>query len=129
MAAQSVASTAICTCIYGTGPMPLNATSAPTVLIEGKPAATIMDFAPAANVPPFVICNSPSNPASVAAKAVGLSAPCTPALTAPWIPGQPKVLIKGKPALTNTCKLVCALGGPTPVVSITNPGTTHTQYS
>lgn len=124
---MAVSTTAMCMCSFGASPIPLIATSSPTVLIENKPAATIMDKNPIVNIPPFGICNSPFNPAAVAAKVVGATVPCTPALVAPWIPGQPKVLIKGKPALTNNCKLMCALGGPAPVISITNPGTTHTQ--
>ncbi len=128
MCAQAVSSLAFCMCQFGGAPMVLNATSSPTVLIENKPAANIMDKNPGVNIPPFVICNSPSNPAAVAAKAVGATAPCTPALVAPWMPGQPKVLIKGKPALTNNCKLMCALGGPAPVISIMNSATTHTQF-
>lgn len=129
MCAMATTSTAMCMCSFGAAPVPLNATSSPTVLIEGKPAATIMDFAPMSCIPPFGICNSPANPAAVAAKAVGATAPCTPAIVAPWMPGQPKVLIKGKPALTGNSRLVCALGGPAPVISILpmQSGTTHTQ--
>ena len=40
----------------------------PTI-IEGKLAATIMDFAPIANIPPFGMCSSPANPAVIAATA------------------------------------------------------------
>lgn len=122
MCAMAVAGTAMCQCTMGKVPVPLNATSSPTVLIEGKPAATIMDKNPMANISPFGMCSSPANPAVAAAG--GTPMPCTPVIAAPWMPGQPKVLIKGKPALTNSCKCICNFGG---VVSITNPGTTHTQ--
>ena len=128
MCAQAVTSLAICQCNFGAVPVPLNATSSPNVLIENKPAATIMDFVPISNIPSFGTCNSPSNPAAVAAKAVGALAPCTPAIAAPWVPGQPKVSIGGKPALTKDCNLICALGGPSPVIKIVNPSTTHTQF-
>lgn len=121
MCAMAVASTAMCVCSFGTVPVPLNATSSPTVLMEGKPAATIMDKNPMVNIPIFGMCSAPP---SIAAPPPGAPSPCTAPLVAPWMPGQPKVLIKGKPALTNNCKLMCPLGG---VISITMPGTTHTQ--
>ena len=35
-----------------------------------------------------------------------------------------RLLIGGKPALNNTCKLMCAYGG---VIQITNPATTNIQ--
>ena len=122
MSAMAVASTAMCQCTMGKIPVPLNAISSPKVLIENKPAATIMDKNPMANIPPFGLCSSPANPAVAAAS--GTPMPCVPVIAAPWMPGQPKVLINNKPALTNTCKCICNWGG---VISITNPGTTHTQ--
>ena len=121
MSAMAVSSTAMCMCSFGSAPTPLNATSSPTVQIENKPAATIMDFAPAANITPFGTCNAPT---MVATPPPGTPKPCVPAPTGTWLPPNPKVLINNKPALTNTCKLICAMGG---VISITNPGTTHTQ--
>lgn len=122
MTAMAVTSTALCKCTFGAAPTPLNATSClPNVLIENKPAATIMDFAPAANIIPFGICTAPT---LVATPPPGVPKPCVPVPAGPWIPGQPKVIIKGKPALTNSCKLICAMGG---VITIINPGTMHTQ--
>jgi len=50
--------------------------------------------------------------------------PCIPVLPAPWVPGSPTVLIGGKPALNNSCKLNCAYGG---IISINNPGTMNIQ--
>lgn len=122
MSAMAVAMSAQCTCSFGKTPVPLVATSSPTVLIENKPAATIMDKNPIVNIATFGMCSSPANPTVVAAG--GAPMPCVPVIAAPWAPGQPKVLIKGKPALTNSCKCFCNWGG---VISITNPGTTHTQ--
>lgn len=122
MSAMVVATTAQCTCSMGKTPAPLVGTSSPTVMIENKPAATIMDKNPMVNIPTFGMCSSPFNPAVAAAG--GAPVPCVPAIAAPWAPGQPKVLINNKPALTNSCECICTLGG---VISITNPGTTHTQ--
>ena len=95
---------------------------------ENKPAATIMDHIPFANIMPFGICNSPGNPAAVAAKAVGATVPCTPVTPAPWIPGSPTVLINNFPALNATSKLMCALAAGAPI-SIMNPGTIKTTVA
>ena len=95
---------------------------------ENKPAATIMDHIPFANIMPFGICNSPGNPAAVAAKAVGATVPCTPVTPAPWIPGSPTVLINNFPALNTTSKLMCALAAGAPI-SIMNPGTIKTTVA
>lgn len=122
MTAMDVATTAQCTCTFGKTPAPLVATSSPTVLIENKFAATILDKNPMVNIPTFGMCSSPTNPAVITAG--GAPVPCTPAIVAPWAPGRPNVLIANKPTLTNSCKCVCTLGG---VISIVNPGTTHTQ--
>lgn len=129
MCAMAVRSTALCSCSFsmppGVGtPVPLNATSSPTVLIEGLPAATIMDKNPMVNIPTFGMCTSPSNPTVAAAQ--GAPMPCVPAIVAPWTPGSPKVLIKGKPALVNTCTCMCNWGG---VITIKSPGATHTQIN
>ncbi|HYO87937.1 MAG TPA: DUF4280 domain-containing protein [Candidatus Limnocylindrales bacterium] len=91
------------------------------VMAEGKLVATIQDAIPFTNILPFGICNSPSNPAAVTAKAAGATAPCTP-VTVAWTPGVPLVLVNGTPAVNATCTCQCALGvGP---ITIVNPGTT-----
>ena len=91
------------------------------VNLENKFAATIMDFVPMTNIMPFGICNSPMNPAAVAAKAVGATAPCIP-ITTPWTPGASKTMINNFPALTATSKCSCTWA---PMgISIVNPGTT-----
>lgn len=123
MCARPVTSFAFCQCQFGGAPSVLNATSSPKVLIENKPAATIMDMGPS-NIISFVTCTSPANP-SVAA-AGGAPMPCKP-VPAPWTPGQPKVLINNKPALTDSSRAPCAMAAGAPVISIMNPATTHTQ--
>jgi hypothetical protein len=50
--------------------------------------------------------------------------PCIPVLTAPWTPGSTTCMIGGKPALNNSCKLMCAYGGS---ISVVNPGQTTIQ--
>lgn len=101
-------------CTFGVAPAVLNVIR-PTVLIGGKPAATIMDFAPIANIPTFGMCSAPSNPAVIAATSAALGvftpAPCVPNTVAPWMPPNTKVLIQNQPALMSNCKCMCLWGG------------------
>ncbi len=114
-----------CLCTFGTGPAPITVTSQSKVLIDGKPAATIQDAAPMSNVGPFAMCTTLSNPqvASATAAALGVLTPqpCVPVTTGAWIPSGGSVLIDGKPALTQECKLMCTYGGQ---ITIMNPGQT-----
>ena len=112
--AQFVVMGASLRCTFGLAPSTLTVIR-PTVLIGGKPAATIMDYAPMANIMPFGMCTTQSNPTVAAATAAALGtptpAPCIPATVAPWIPGNPKVLIQNQPALMSTCTCLCTWGG------------------
>jgi len=125
--AQQVYQGATLQCTFGAAPSTLTVIPEPTVLVEtgGLVAATIMDSKPMANIAPFGLCSAPTNPVVIAATAAKLGvftpAPCVPATTAPWTPGSPVVKIGGKPALNNTCTLLCQWLG---VISITNPGGT-----
>ena len=87
------------------------------------PAATIMDNKPCVNVAPFGMCQSPANPTVAAATAAALGVPtpmpCVPMTTAPWIAGQPTILIGNFPALNKESMLICNWGG---VIQITMPG-------
>jgi hypothetical protein len=87
------------------------------------PAATISDCVPFLNVLPFGVCTSVSNPMVAAATAAALGVltpmPCIPVPAGTWIPGSPKVLIGGVPALNNSSKLCCSWGG---VIGINVPG-------
>ena len=109
-------------CSFGAAPstlvvLPVNRT------MTGTPAANIRDHMPIANVPPFGVCISLSNPTVAAATAAALGVltpmPCVPMTTAPWIPGAPTVLLGNMPALDNTSKLMCNWGG---VIQIVSPG-------
>jgi uncharacterized Zn-binding protein involved in type VI secretion len=121
---------AMMTCSFGAAPSSLIALSAPTTLAGGPPAATIMDNAPIANVPPFGVCASMANPTVAAATAAALGVltpmPCVPATAAPWAPGSATVLIGGKPALHDGCKLMCMWGG---VISISFAGQATVQVA
>ncbi|MDQ1712823.1 MAG: hypothetical protein QOF85_2699 [Solirubrobacterales bacterium] len=116
-------------CTFGVAPSTLVVIpKGPPVIIEGRPAATILDMAPMANIPPFGVCNSLANPLVAAATAAALGVltpmPCTPIPAGPWKPGAVKTMINGSPALTAGCTLNCAFGGG--VISIVNPGATMT---
>jgi Domain of unknown function (DUF4280) len=111
-------------CSFGAAPsslvvLPQNHT------LTAVPDANIMDHIPIANVPPFGVCSSPSNPVVAAATAAALGVltpmPCVPATPAPWTPGSPTVLLGNMPALNNTSKLTCIWGG---VIQIASPGQT-----
>ncbi len=118
---------AMLTCSFGIAPSVLNVLPVARV-VSNTPLATIMDNVPLVNVMPFGLCRNPANPAVAAATAAAMGVltpmPCIPVIPGPWIPGSPTVLIGGKPALNNTCKLMCAYGG---VIQITNPATTNIQ--
>ncbi len=117
-----------CLCTFGTGPAPIKVTSQTKVLEDGKPGATIQDAAPMTNVGPFGMCTTLSNPqvASATAAALGVLTPqpCVPVTAGTWIQPNTKVLVDGKPVLTQDCKLMCSYGGQ---ITITNPGQTKIQ--
>jgi hypothetical protein len=96
--------------------------------LTGAPAATIMDFAPIVNIPPFGMCSSPSNPTVIAATAAALGVltpmPCVPMTVAPWVTGAPTVLIGNLPALNDSSKLACAWAG---MIQISFAGQTTVQ--
>ena len=113
---------AVMQCSFGAAPSTLAVLPANRVL-TGTPAATIMDFAPIVNVPPFGMCSSPSNPMVIAATAAALGVltpmPCMPVPAGPWVAGAPTVLIGNFPALNDSSKLMCAWAG---VIQISFPG-------
>lgn len=117
--AKLVCTGAMMQCSFGGAPSTLAAPPVSKVL----PSASIMDNKPMANVPPFGMCSSMSNPAVASATAAAMGVltpmPCVPVTAAPWTPGSPTVLVGGNPALTDTSRLFCTWGG---VIQITSPG-------
>ncbi|NPC68686.1 DUF4280 domain-containing protein [Corallococcus exiguus] len=122
-----VVSGAMLQCSFGMAPSTLSVLPANKVN-STAPAATIMDNVPGMNVPPFVMCKSMANPTVATATAAAMGAltpmPCLPVIPAPWTPGSPTVVIKGKPALTDTCTCTCAYGG---MIKINMTAQTKTQ--
>ena len=112
-------------CTFGMAPSSLMVTVPLRPMIQNKPKATIMDFAPMVNVMPFGMCQCMSNPtvASATAAAMGVLTPmpCSPVIVAPWAPGG-KELIGNVPALLDNCNLMCAYGGN---IYVASPG--HTE--
>ena len=113
-------------CSFGMAPSTLMPTPK-TVITSHMMAANIMDHVPIMNIPPFGMCQSPSNPmvaaATAAAMGVPTPMPCVPATPAPWVPGAPTVILCNSPALDNVSTLNCIWGG---VITFANPGqTTH----
>ncbi len=111
-------------CTFGAAPSVLSVIPKGLPVMAGGPlAATIMDYAPIANIPPFGVCSSLANPtvasATAAASGVLTPMPCLPVIPAPWTPGSPTVMIGSFPALNNSSKCFCTWGG---VVSVTVPG-------
>lgn len=119
------------TCSFGVAPSTLVVIPAGMpVMINNMPAATIMDHKPIANIPPFGMCTTPSNPTVAAATSAALGVltpmPCIPVTTAPWTPGASTTTIGNFPALHSACQCMCQWGG---VITISNPGQTTTQVT
>lgn len=125
---QQVVMGALCQCSFGAAPSSLVVTPENRVMAGGPPAATIMDNIPMKNILPFGMCSSIANPtvasATAAAQGVLTPMPCIPVTPAPWAPGSLTVMIANKPALNNSCKLMCQWGG---VISINMAGQTTTN--
>jgi Domain of unknown function (DUF4280) len=120
---QQVTGTAVIACTFSLGGAPSTFMPTPrTVLSSSLINGVIIDNIPFTNILPFPMCMSPSNPAFIAATSAAMGVPtpvpCTPVTPAPWVPGAPTVLIANIPALDNSCKLTCVLGG---VISIMFP--------
>lgn len=111
---KCVCSGAMMQCTFGAAPAVLNVLPSNRVT-EGTPGANIMDFIPVTNIPPFGVCSSPTNPAVIALTAAAMGvltpAPCVPATSTPWAPGNPKVILAGMPILTDNSQLMCAWQG------------------
>lgn len=127
MGGPNVVSSAMLQCTFGAAPASLTVLPDDRVMVEGRPAATVMDNVSMVNIPTFGMCMSLSNPQVAAATAAALGVltpmPCVPVIAAPWSPGAAKTMIAGKPALTAGAMTNCTWGG---VVSVTVPGAVKT---
>ena len=128
--AQPVTMGAQLQCTMGVAPSVFNVADPVRPTVEKKPAGVITDNVPMTNILPFGMCNSLANPTVAAATSAALGVltpqPCIPATAAPWAPGSTIVTIGGKPALTNTSKLMCNWAG---TIQVLNPGAVTTSVS
>ncbi|QDU63016.1 hypothetical protein Pan216_38900 [Planctomycetes bacterium Pan216] len=84
---------------------PLKVTSQNVETINDKTVATIMDCIPIANVPSFGTCKI------LTLQANGAKIPCVPVAAGTWSKGSKMYAINGQPALLESDKLRCAIGG------------------
>ncbi len=107
-------------CSQGLAPSALSVVPVSAVTIEQSLVATINDFKPMMNVPPFGMCASLANPAVAAATAAAMGAltpqPCVPVISAPWAPGAAVAAIDGFAMLTVDCQCMCAWAGTVTIV-------------
>lgn len=110
MAGPTVAGACIAKCMFGKAPVPLGILPKAMTMGDFKPIANIMSTTPMVEIPPFVLCSSPKNPAALAAMAVGApGGPCIPTVSA-WIPTTPDVMYGEIPSLTADSMGVCSVG-------------------
>ncbi len=109
-------------CSFGTTPATFAASGIQTS--AGSPVGVVTDVE-AANVPPFGMCMSLSNPqvasATSAADGILTPQPCLPVLVSPWSPGSAQVTINEVSALDDSCQCICTWGG---VVTVSAAGQT-----
>jgi hypothetical protein len=119
--ALQVCNGAMLKCSMSPGPSTLKVLPIHRVNTSNQPAANILDHIPIVNITPFPVCTSPTNPAVIAA--MGAPVPCVPVTPAPWVTGALTVLLDNAPALNDTSKLICMMGG---MIEVTMAGqTTH----
>ena len=119
---EFVTSNALLQCSFGVAPSVFSVVAPLRPIVMNMPMANIMDFVPMANIKPFGMCQSMSNPtvaaATAAAAGVLTPMPCIPVISAPWFPGG-KEMVCNMPALLKNCKCMCMWGGN---ISIQMPG-------
>ncbi|MBP9752990.1 MAG: DUF4280 domain-containing protein [Proteobacteria bacterium] len=108
---------ALCKCIFGAAPVPLNAAVPPTLAMGvSGPLASIKHNVPILNIPPMGTCVSPKQPTMK----VGIPGPCIPAVSAPWLPGAVTTMTSSGPLLNNLSIGICqSMNG---VITIIMPG-------
>lgn len=111
-------------CSCGTSPASLSVLPVREATGTEQRVATVDDFAPNVNIPPFGMCTTQANPqvaaATSAAQGVLTPQPCIPVVTAPWSPGANKTTVGERPALVAGSTATCAWTG---TVDIADPAT------
>ena len=110
-------------CSQGAAPSSLSIPAPEGTAADENAAATVQHHQAMANIAPFGMCRSMSNPqvASASAAAQGVLTPqrCVPHVTAPWSPGASGVTLNGAKALTSDSTCSCAWAG---TIEIVAPG-------
>ncbi len=123
MADSYVCSGAMMKCTMGTSPARLTVLPNRMVFLAGQLMANISDHQSMVNLAPFGVCRSLAFPPTASATAAALGAltpmPCVPNVPAPWMTGKMDYIIKGQPALLQSCKCQCMWGG---TISLINNG-------
>lgn len=121
---EVVVNGAMLVCSFGSNPSELRVTSQSKCMVCGKPAATIMDVNPGINVSAFGLCSSLINPqvASATAAALGVLTPqpCGFIPAGTWSADKSKIILSGKPVLSNSSRLICGMGQG--MITITSTG-------
>lgn len=115
MADSYVCSGAMMKCTMGSSPAKLTVLPSRTVFLAGQPQANISDHKSMVNLAPFGVCRSLAFPPTASATAAAMGTltpmPCIHNTPAPWFVGKMDTLIKGQPALLQSCKCQCMWGG------------------
>ena len=123
MADSYVCSGAMMKCTMGSSPAKLTVLPSRTVFLAGQPQANISDHKSMVNLAPFGVCRSLAFPPTASATAAAMGTltpmPCIHNTPAPWFVGKMDTLIKGQPALLQSCKCQCMWGG---TISLINNG-------
>ena len=123
MADSYVCSGAMMCCTMGTSPARLTVLPSRTVFLAGQPMANISDHKSMVNLGAFGLCRSLGFPATASATAAAhghlTPMPCMHNTPAPWFVGKMDYIIKGQPALLQSCKCQCMWGG---TISLINNG-------
>ena len=102
-------------CTFGTAPSSFISLGLSLTTAGKLPAGIVTDIIPIANIPPFAMCTSLSNPTVSAATAAALGVltpmPCIPVVPAPWSPGSASAKLVKMAALTSNSTCTCTWGG------------------
>ena len=123
MADSYVCSGAMMKCTMGTSPARLTVLPNRMVFLAGQLLANISDNKTMVNLAPFGLCRSLAFPPTASATSAAMGTltpmPCMHNTPAPWMGGKMDYIIKGQPALLQSCKCQCMWGG---TISLINNG-------
>ena len=111
------------TCTFGSAPAVFAAVP-PTPTSALTPAGHINHMTPVVNIPTFVMCCSPNNPAVIAA--LGAPVTCVPVTTSSWPPRAVKVKLSNISAHSQPSKAMCSWAG---MIAVSNAGQTKVNVT